>query len=57
MNGWFGKLAHEDPALYGEPASGVLIHIFLSFDRFYLYLPYSSSFLKDNVFVSVFSCN
>ena len=27
MKGWFEKLAREEPALYGEPAPGVRIHI------------------------------
>ena len=27
LKGWFEKLAREEPALYGEPAPGILIHM------------------------------
>ena len=29
MKGWFENLAREEPALYGEPAPGICIHIWL----------------------------
>ena len=40
MKGWFEKLALEEPALYGEPAPGVRIHILL---RFWPYLSHFKS--------------